>query len=84
MDDEELKTLFTLKYGRPELYSSEWTAEELPDELLNILVGKRDIDQPRNVKSLILLIRFNRVKKTIRFDEFVFERYVEYMKRKHE
>jgi hypothetical protein len=88
MTDEEIKTFFILKYGRPDLYNTEWTFG-LPDEILDIIVP--DAETPtfgsnvRNAKAMSVFIKFNSLSiihdAEIRFEEYIFRRYITHMRK---
>jgi len=86
MNNEEIKTLFVLKYGRPDLYDSEWM-RNLPSEILSLLVPDKfitvDGTNERHVKVLSLFIYFNRMSVTydaqMRFEQYVFDSYASHI-----
>ncbi len=88
MNNEEIKTLFVLKYGRPNLNSTEWIIN-LPTEIINILVSDKDItmdgSNEHHVKALSLAFRFSSLTVTydaqMRFETYIFNSYIKHIHR---
>ncbi len=85
INTNELRTMFVLKYGRPDLYNFDWMLA-LPDEIFNLLIvdnhkhkGYSGINL-RNNRAIDLFSRFNNLpvsyNASIRFEEYVFARYI--------
>jgi hypothetical protein len=90
MNNEELKTFFTLKYGHPDLHKPSWILN-LPNEILDILVPTKNMmidgTNERHIKALTLFTTFNAMSVTRdaskRFEEYVFNRYIDEMRAQH-